>query len=304
MVELVVNPWRRYGKDLLFVNRKGERRDPVAWYDRKTGRFTFRDDRLRAESIAAVKEHLRTGGAEPSAASAPAPAQPPVSPAPSAVRSPSLPRLPTFCDAEDLTNNRPGEALRAMIREKEHERAWLVRVTARLMGMDLGTAEARRGLAGEVVVGGVLARLVPAGWHVLHGVRRQSGADIDHVVIGPPGVFTVNTKHRPGQSVWVGEHAVRLNGNSTDYLRNSLSEARSTEKLLKYWCGWEVPVFPVLAMVGARRISVVAEKPPVLVIDGATIDQHLPRFPGALTPSDVEAVFRVARLRSVWLGKR
>ena len=32
-------------------------------------------------------------------------------------------------------------------------------------------------------------------WHVIHSVPSEKGADIDHVVIGPAGVFTLNTKN-------------------------------------------------------------------------------------------------------------
>jgi hypothetical protein len=44
-----------------------------------------------------------------------------------------------------------------------------------------------------------------AGWHVLHAVPIGTrGTDIDHVVIGPFGLVTVNTK-TTSTSVWVGE---------------------------------------------------------------------------------------------------
>lgn len=44
---------------------------------------------------------------------------------------------------------------------------------------------------------------------------RPSGAadaDIDHVLVGPAGVFTVNAKHHPSASVWVGGDTFIVNG--------------------------------------------------------------------------------------------
>ncbi|MFF2300083.1 nuclease-related domain-containing protein [Arthrobacter sp. NPDC058127] len=60
-----------------------------------------------------------------------------------------------------------------------------------------------KGALGEVAVGRILERLGPE-WTVLHAVPVGAGtSDIDHVLIGPSGVFTLNTKNHTGQSVWV-----------------------------------------------------------------------------------------------------
>ncbi|MBG6212216.1 hypothetical protein RCH23_000129 [Cryobacterium sp. CAN_C3] len=45
----------------------------------------------------------------------------------------------------------------------------------------------------------MLSKLGPE-WTVLHAVPVGSGSsDIDHVVIGPAGVFTINTKNHTGK---------------------------------------------------------------------------------------------------------
>jgi len=53
-----------------------------------------------------------------------------------------------------------------------------------------------RGACGEEHVGGLLERL-PPGWRVLHDVSLSRG-NVDHIAIGPPGVFAVETKSHPG----------------------------------------------------------------------------------------------------------
>lgn len=56
---------------------------------------------------------------------------------------------------------------------------------------------AARGAAGERKVGAILDRLGPD-WHVLHGVWLGRG-DIDHVLVGPGGTFTIETKANRGK---------------------------------------------------------------------------------------------------------
>jgi hypothetical protein len=56
-----------------------------------------------------------------------------------------------------------------------------------------------KGALGEIAVGQILERLGPE-WTILHAVPVGGGAfDIDHVLIGPAGVFTLNTKNHAGQ---------------------------------------------------------------------------------------------------------
>ena len=53
----------------------------------------------------------------------------------------------------------------------------------------------------------------------------EKGSDIDHVVMGPSGVFTLNTKNHIRSNVWVTENVFMVNGRKTDYFRNSRHEA-------------------------------------------------------------------------------
>ncbi|MER7704807.1 nuclease-related domain-containing protein [Kitasatospora sp. NPDC097605] len=84
-----------------------------------------------------------------------------------------------------------------MIQADESKRKWLVRVAAKLSGDNLTRSELSKGLDGEKLVGGLLDGLRAQGWYVLHPVPLPSGADIDHVVIGPPGAPPVHPA-RPG----------------------------------------------------------------------------------------------------------
>lgn len=101
--------------------------------------------------------------------------------------------------------------------------------------LDLKTDEQawRVGANGEETVGAKLEKLSKHGWHVLHAVPvGERGSDIDHVLIGPGGVWTINTKNHPGKAIWVGKHQVRVDGHKTTYLRNSRFEAERASRLL------------------------------------------------------------------------
>jgi hypothetical protein len=54
-----------------------------------------------------------------------------------------------------------------------------------------------RGATGEERVGGLLEELVDTRWRVIHDVSLGRG-NVDHILIGPAGVFTVETKSNPG----------------------------------------------------------------------------------------------------------
>jgi hypothetical protein len=54
-----------------------------------------------------------------------------------------------------------------------------------------------RGATGEEHVGALLEPLTSRGWEVIHDASFGHG-NVDHILIGPPGVFTVETKSHPG----------------------------------------------------------------------------------------------------------
>jgi hypothetical protein len=72
-----------------------------------------------------------------------------------------------------------------------------------------------RGARGEEFVGWLLEDL-PAGWHVFHGIQLNEGRDLDHIVVGPGGIFLISTKSYRGlftQGAVAGE--VLWNGQPT-----------------------------------------------------------------------------------------
>ncbi|MFD7099860.1 nuclease-related domain-containing protein [Streptomyces xanthophaeus] len=157
------------------------------------------------------------------------------------------------------------------------------------------------GLEGERRVGRELERLSTLGWRVLHGIEKSNGGDIDHLLIGPGGVFSINTKNHQGSSVWVGDSMAKVNGGKPrPYASASHAEADFVRRTLGRYCAFEVPVEPVLVFVGITSLTRAATQYTVRIYQEREVAALGP-LAGKLTPEQVEHVHSVARHRRVWL---
>ena len=143
-----------------------------------------------------------------------------------------------------------------------------------------------------------LGRL-PEGWFVFHDVPvGHRGANIDHVVIGPAGVFTVNTKYLFGEIV-VYQRSITHEGMKTDYLSKALAEAGRAGKLLSAAIGRTVHVRGVLAIL-ADEWTIVEEPPEVLVRGPRGAKNLMLHQPPVLRPSDVMVLAAAASKPGTW----
>jgi hypothetical protein len=157
-----------------------------------------------------------------------------------------------------------------------------------------------RGALGEIVVGGVLGLLGPE-WTVLHSVPVGSGStDIDHVVIGPAGVFTLNTKSHPGQELWVGGYGLLVSGQKTNYINRAADEAARAEELLTAAAGLVVPVTPVIVLVNPGPVTVrsAPERSVQVVADSELLD--LIRGRQVFSQEQLERIVATAVLPGTW----
>jgi Nuclease-related domain len=112
-----------------------------------------------------------------------------------------------------------------------------------------------RGVIGERRVGTILDSL-DTSHTVLHSVPVGKGSsDIDHVVIGRAGVFTINTKYSPGKKIWVNGYGLFVDGHKQFYVRNSTAEARRAADLLSEASGLTVPVTALIVFVDPGAIT-------------------------------------------------
>jgi hypothetical protein len=100
---------------------------------------------------------------------------------------------------------------------------------------------ARLGLAGEQVMGELLQPLWAKGYQVFHDVMGAEKWNIDHVVVGPAGVFAIETKTRTKKPGPKGEpgHRVTFDGKSLRFPgfvdSRALDQAKRNAKWLGDW---------------------------------------------------------------------
>jgi hypothetical protein len=118
------------------------------------------------------------------------------------------------------------------------------------------------GVLGEQRVAATLSTLGPE-WTVLNSVPVGAGnTDIDHIAIGPAGVFTLNTKYSPGAKVWAAGHGLLVSGKHRErYLRNSLLERTRAATALSSAAGFAVPVESAIVFVDPAKLTI--EAPPL-----------------------------------------
>jgi hypothetical protein len=120
-------------------------------------------------------------------------------------------------------------------------------------------ADYRIGSLGEQVVGRELDQLMAQGYRVFHDVEFKSW-NIDHVVVGPKGVFAVETKTRRKPSKRSGlEAKVVFDGETLTYPgktreRDAIDQASRNAESLAKWiaesAAENIPVVPVIALPG------------------------------------------------------
>lgn len=165
------------------------------------------------------------------------------------------------------------------------------------------SASWRTGMHGEMAVGRALEQLTAGDprWRVLHGITvGAANADIDHLVIGPTGVYTVNSKHHPGSRMFVAHDAVMVNGRRYPYVRNSRHEAARASRLLSGACGRHVRVSGLIVPVGLHRLDIRAQPRDVAVVSWRRVNRWLTSGPAELDGPSINLIYAAACRTSTW----
>lgn len=133
-----------------------------------------------------------------------------------------------------------------------------------------------QGARGEQKVGAVLDRLSQDGWRALHDISLGRG-NIDHILVGPAGIFAIETKSR--------RTPIRVEHIHGDMLKQAYAE----KKLLERITGYKVQallVFSEAWLIG----SLPAERHGVLILPARMLDGYIRQRPLVVTPSRAEEV--------------
>ena len=130
----------------------------------------------------------------------------------------------------------------------------------RLFGFDPVPMQARpcyRGALGEIAVAAILRELGPQ-WFVLNSVPLDGdeGGTVDHVVIGPPGVFAITVHNRSGREVWVGGGVFLVDWQKEQCIATAERQADRVAMLLTEAVGVPIDVAPCVVIVDPRSLTI------------------------------------------------
>jgi len=129
-----------------------------------------------------------------------------------------------------------------------------------------------RGATGEEQVGSLLEALAADGWSVLHDVSFAHG-NVDHLLIGPPGLFTVETKSHPGPIVVRQIHGA------------TLEQARAQQKTIERLTGEAVEPLVVYSRAWVDRP--LARRKGVRIVPARMLVSYLERRSPTLSDEEV-----------------
>ncbi|HEX9226814.1 MAG TPA: nuclease-related domain-containing protein, partial [Arthrobacter sp.] len=159
----------------------------------------------------------------------------------------------------------------------------------------LDDASYRAGVAGEQRTAGVLAGLERQGYRVLHSLPLSARKDLDHLVIGPSGIFAINTKATTYE-VTVKAGGVYADGYRQNWQDSIERDASVVAELLSVAARMELvcePLVSVWSAVGVRS-------PGGAVAAGESLQDTILGRPALYPPEWVDVVFNVARRSDTW----
>lgn len=153
---------------------------------------------------------------------------------------------------------------------------------------------------GEIAVGALLAKLPPE-WTVFHALPVGTvTSDVDHLVVGPGGAFTINAKRHRGKKLWVAHRIMMMGSENLPYIRNSEFEAQRVSSLLRERMALPGSVRPVVAIVDPKRITIHEKPAQVKVIDARDLCRWLEDRPPVLNAAERTALATVIDNPETW----
>jgi hypothetical protein len=131
-----------------------------------------------------------------------------------------------------------------------------------------------RGAAAEEYVGGLLDELPGSDWLVIHDASLGRG-NVDHILIGPAGVFTVETKSHPGP--------VRVGHTHGATLRQAHAQRKAIERVTK------MSVEPLIVFSRARVDRPLARRRGVRMVPAGMLVRYLGRRRAVLSHEQIRS---------------
>lgn len=139
------------------------------------------------------------------------------------------------------------------------------------------------------------------GWTVIHSIPLdERDAGLDHLVVGPPGVFVLTTRAYPQAVVEVSGPTFLVDGQPGVSMPGMQSLARRTSEFLSAAAGRYVPVTAGVVVVGAGAIATGRLSPVVPVLPAERIRPWLLSQHRAMANSAVAELVHLASDPRTW----
>lgn len=153
----------------------------------------------------------------------------------------------------------------------------------------------RVGADSEERVGAALEAL-PAGWVVRHDLMIGKRWNADHVIVGPPGAFVLDTKFRSAE-VTVTTKGIRVGNSKTDMTEKLKNQAREISGRIRE-AGIKTWVQPVLVF--DSRVKGKRASGGVHVVGIGKVVDYLTKLPRELDDIEVERLARILLDDTTW----
>ena len=145
-----------------------------------------------------------------------------------------------------------------------------------------------------------LGRLLD-GWHVIRaGAVGLSATGVDHLVVGPGGVFVVSAHAQPGARVCIDGERYLLGARALPYLHRCTAQADLAGRQLSAACGFPVRAHGMLVLTGELTLTVLAPPADAYVTVQRNLAVDLTRMPLTLAAPTVAAIVVAARRPATW----
>jgi len=171
---------------------------------------------------------------------------------------------------------------------------WVKSMGDKAEALSKRAVDARRGAVAEEAVGNLLGDL-PAGFFVVHDFVSIRG-NIDHIVISPKGILTVETKSHRGVVSCEGE-MLKRDGQpfEKDFIKQAWAEALSIRDLLTSH-GISAPKPQPVLLFANAYVQVRQQVRGVEIISRRYFPVYLNRLPNRMGAAEAEKIFKVLKL--------
>ena len=125
-----------------------------------------------------------------------------------------------------------------------------------------------------------------------------TGTGPDHLIVGPPGLFTVGTKGFSAKRIRADGPRFLVNGHKAGHVANALQDAEQTSRQLSDIAGTRIEVTPLIVVVDP--VSLTLKAPQVAVTESARVARWFLALPRTLSDETIGYLSAVVESSGAW----